>query len=82
MSKAKWTDEFNHDLLTFPPLMWVSKLNFSSVFVLWLIKSYFKNTLAEKYFTSQLKLYYCLSLLWQLIMDKSVHRANTKRFNV
>ncbi|KAK3731648.1 hypothetical protein QZH41_007511 [Actinostola sp. cb2023] len=23
MSKAKWTDEFNHDLLTFPPLLWV-----------------------------------------------------------
>ncbi|XP_031565024.1 guanylate-binding protein 5-like, partial [Actinia tenebrosa] len=23
MSKAKWTDEFNHDLLKFPPLLWV-----------------------------------------------------------
>ncbi|KXJ23548.1 hypothetical protein AC249_AIPGENE12430 [Exaiptasia diaphana] len=23
MSRAKWTDEFNHDLLTFPPLLWI-----------------------------------------------------------
>ncbi|CAM1313018.1 Gbp5 (predicted), partial [Pycnogonum litorale] len=23
MSRVKWTDDFNHDLLTFPPLLWV-----------------------------------------------------------
>jgi hypothetical protein len=23
MSKAKWVDDFNHDLLTFPPLLWI-----------------------------------------------------------
>ena len=24
MTKAKWFEEFNHDLLEFPPLVWVS----------------------------------------------------------
>ena len=39
ITKAKWLDDFNHDLLHFPPLVWVSNCLLEVPFILTLSRS-------------------------------------------